>query len=469
MPDRRIFLKTALGALTAAGALPAGLLAATTAREPANVPLRGMLGVSAAGLDAGKAGLEPASSADQSARLQALLEQAAAEGLALILPAGRYHIARLELPDGSAVIGAPGGASQLIATGDGTMLAARGVSRVTLRDVSLEGRRFARVGGSAGLVALNDVEALMLDGVSLSGGSGHGLALDRCSGTIRGCRISHAAGAGLYALDSRGLSVSDNSVEDCGNGGILIHRRAAGPDGTIVSRNRIARIAATAGGTGQNGNGINAFRADGVTIADNIVAECSFSAIRANSSSDIVIRGNQARASGETAIYCEFAFSGAVVAENLVDGAANGISVVNLDAGGRLATISGNLVRNLRRHGPYPPEGPGFGIGIAVEADCAVSGNTIENAPRWGLLIGWGPYLRDVAVTGNVIRQATIGMAVSVVEGSGGALVTGNLFSGTPGGAIVGHRWADAASGDLLAMPTDALPPRLTLAGNRRG
>ena len=33
--------------------------------------------------------------------------------------------------------------------------------------------------------------------------------------------------------------------------------------------------------------------------------------------------------SGETAIYAEFAFQGAVIGSNIVDGAANGISVVN--------------------------------------------------------------------------------------------------------------------------------------------
>ena len=39
------------------------------------------------------------------------------------------------------------------------------------------------------------------------------------------------------------------------------------------------------------------------------------------------------------------------------------------------------------------------GIGIAVEADVAVTGNVIEGAPSAGISVGWGAYMRDVSVT----------------------------------------------------------------------
>ena len=45
--------------------------------------------------------------------------------------------------------------------------------------------------------------------------------------------------------------------------------------------------------------------------------------------------------SGETGIYSEFQFEGAVISANVVDGATNGISVVNFNEGGRLATVTG--------------------------------------------------------------------------------------------------------------------------------
>jgi uncharacterized secreted repeat protein (TIGR03808 family) len=148
-----------------------------------------------------------------------------------------------------------------------------------------------------------------------------------------------------------------------------------------------------------------------------------------------------------------------------VDGAANGISIANFNEGGRLAVVSNNIVRNISPTGPYVHDSVGFGIGIGVEADTVVSNNVIENVPRWGMLIGWGPYLRNVSVTGNVIRDARIGCAVTVAEEPGDALISGNLFDGTPGGAIVGFRWHEAATKDLASG--DDRFPHLTIEGNR--
>ena len=133
--------------------------------------------------------------------------------------------------------------------------------------------------------------------------------------------------------------------------------------------------------------------------------------------------------------------------------------------GGRLATCSGNIVRNIVNEGPYPAEVQGFGIGIAVEADTAVTGNVIENVARIGLHMGWGRYLRDVNASANVIRDCPTGIAVTVVEEAGPALVANNIISGAGAGAIVGYRWTEAVTGDLTAPGTD-IPAHLRLSGN---
>ncbi len=83
----------------------------------------------------------------------------------------------------------------------------------------------------------------------------------------------------------------------------------------------------------------------------------------------------------------------------------------------------------------------------------------------WGLQLGWGPYLRDVTATGNIIRRTKIGIAVSIVEGAGPTIVADNLISSAEQGAILGTRWADIATGELIGG--SAIPPRLTLTGNR--
>ena len=190
------------------------------------------------------------------------------------------------------------------------------------------------------------------------------------------------------------------------------------------------------------------------------MSDCAFSAIRANSASDLQIAGNTCSRSGETALYAEFAFEGAVINGNIVDGAANGISIVNFDKGGRMAVCSGNIVRNLSTEGPYPADAPGFGVGITVEADTAVTGNMVENAPLYGIKIGWGPYMRNVVATGNVIRKAGTGIAVTVVEGAGSAVISDNVISETrkrrdPRLSLVGRRHRrHGASRETPATPT---------------
>ncbi|MEO1747467.1 MAG: TIGR03808 family TAT-translocated repetitive protein, partial [Pseudomonadota bacterium] len=219
------------------------------------------------------------------------------------------------------------------------------------------------------------------------------------------------------------------------------------------------------GGTGQWGNGINVYRADDVSITDNMIADCAFSSIRANTARNIQITSNRCDKSGETAIYAEFSFKNAIIADNLVTGGANGISVTNLNEGGRGATVSGNIIRDLSDVGPYPAMAPGFGIGIAVEADTVVAGNLIDGAPLFGINAGWGPHLRDVVLQANVIRNAKIGIGVSEADGVGKIIIADNLIAARDG-AIRTHRWTKMDGQDLATTPTSA-PVHITVSGNR--
>jgi uncharacterized secreted repeat protein (TIGR03808 family) len=106
------------------------------------------------------------------------------------------------------------------------------------------------------------------------------------------------------------------------------------------------------------------------------------------------------------------------------------------------------------------------GVGIYVEADTAVTGNIVENASAFGIYLGWGPYLRDVTVTGNVVRGSDIGIGVSVVPGVGPALVADNLITGARRGAIVGMDKRKPLSGDLSKDGTGRYS-QLTVYGNR--
>ncbi|EKF19820.1 TIGR03808 family TAT-translocated repetitive protein [Nitratireductor pacificus] len=453
--NRRHLLKASAGFAVLGLAMPRAFAAG-----------RAGLGLAAASaVNAGEFGVAPNAGSDQTAALKALLDRASGEDLPVFLPPGHYVVAGLDLPRRTRLLGVPG-ATRLIHGGNAAFLSGRDLELLSLEGLALDGVRVPLAGGARALLDVRGIAALAIDRCTVTGSGGSGIALERAAGRIERTGIANVAEYGLYTLDGRGLDISGNRVADCGNGGILVHRSAPGEDGTSVSGNRIARIRADRGGTGQYGNGINAYRADNVRVSGNEISDCAFSAIRGNSAGNIRVSANTCLRSGETAIYAEFAFQGAVIADNIVDGGAHGISMANFDKGGRLCVCSGNLIRNLSARGPYPSPLAGFGVGINVEADSAVTGNVIENVPLCGIRMGWGPFLRNVAATGNVVRKAPVGVVVSVVEGSGSAVVSNNIFEDTPAGAIVGYRWAEAVTGDLAVAGGEAIH-HLTVAGNR--
>ena len=193
------------------------------------------------------------------------------------------------------------------------------------------------------------------------------------------------------------------------------------------------RIRADGGGTGENGNGVNVFRAGGVLVSGNRITDCAFSAVRGNASSDIQIIANSCARLGEVAIYAEFGFEGALIANNLVDTAATGITVTNFNDGGRLAVVQGNLVRNLFRREHEAVDKRGHGI--TVEADTVLTGNVVERAPTAGIVIGWG---RTCARSSPhpTLRACRVGILVTSDMGAGACLLSNNMVSGATDGAI---------------------------------
>lgn len=400
-------------------------------------------------IDSADLGLLPNAADDQTAQFQNAVNRAVERGRALFLPAGTYPVANLRLPSGTLIVGVPGRTRLVYQGGGGQLIRAEGVSNIGLTGLTFDGANRSIGDFTEGLLHFIGAKDVVLDNCEITGSAKMGLLMDRCSGRVENCAISGAAEAGLRSNEATGLAIINNTVTDCANGGIWVHRWREGEDGTIVSGNRVERIGARYGGTGQFGNGINVFRAHGVMVSNNRIADCAFSAIRSNAGSNVQIIGNSCLRSGETAIYSEFGFQGAVIANNIVDGGTIGISIANFMDGGRMAVCSGNLIRNIRKDGPYPPEVAGFGIGIAVEADTTVTGNVVEGAPKFGLMIGWGPYMRNVAASQNVVRDCGTGIAVTVVEGAGPAVITGNIVQGSKNGAINGYRWLEKATGEL--------------------
>ena len=405
---------------------------------------------SALGRDASQFGVRPGSPDDQTRALQRAIDEAARAQVPLALPPGVYRTGMLRLVSGTQLIGVRG-ATKLVFTGGASMFSGEGASSIGLTNIMLDGGGIA-LPTRRGLVHCLAGRDIRITDCEITGSGGNGLWFENVSGDVSGNIISNTATTAVVSFDAQGLIVSRNTILGTNDNGIEILRTAIGDDGTLVLDNRIEDIKAGPGGSGQYGNAINAFRAGNVIVRGNRIRNCDYSAVRGNSASNIQISGNSVSNVREVALYSEFSFEGAVIANNTVDGAALGVSVCNFNEGGRLSVVQGNIIRNLspkRPIGTAPDDDAG--IGIYVEADTSVTGNVIENAPSFGIIAGWGKYLRDVAITGNVIRNAFVGIGVSVTPGAGTALVNNNMISGAPRGAVVGLDHARPVTPDLAA------------------
>lgn len=436
-----------------------GLSAAGVAAPMIPKPARAnATAIGALGIDVTHFGVTPGSQDDQSEALQRAVDAAAAARVPLWLPAGAYLAAGIKLPSGAQLFGVRGATRLVLGTGHSLVTSDR-ADQITLQGLLFEG-----VGRSmrGGLVQIRDTRGFRMHDCTVQASGGNGIDLEGVAGDISGNTVIGAGKTAIFSLDARGLSISNNTILNAANNGIQVWRSKPGDDGTLVTGNRIEEVSARDGGSGQNGNGINIFRAASVMVEGNRIRNCAFSAVRGNAASNLHIRGNAVSGLGEVALYAEFGFEGAVISGNSIDSAATGISITNFNEGGRLAVCQGNLIRNITRGDAKI----GQGAGIFVEADASVSGNVIEKTIYAGVIAGYGKFLRDVAISGNVIRSSPIGIGVSMSEGAGSALVADNLISGASTGAVVGLDGRRIITGDLTKEDPSRFA-QVTLNGNR--
>lgn len=417
------------------------------------------------GINANSEGLRAGSINDQGKQLQNILEKASSSNQAVFIEPGRYKISNLTLPKNTRLYGTSN-ATIFEYAGSDHFLYAENSNHIELEGIKFDGgllpvKEYARAN-----LGIMNVKHLSIENCHITNASQSGIETTKSSGRISNNRIDTAVGtAGIVGQANTGMMISDNVVSECANAGILVYRRDVGADSSMITNNRVKFISAVKGGTGQYGNGINTWQADGVMISNNHISDCAYSTVRSNSCSNLQITNNTCLRAGETSIYSEFAFQGALISGNIVDGGARGISIANLDHGGRLTVCSNNLVRNIHENAPYPDDQHIFGTGILAEADIAITGNVIERTSRFGMLLGWGEYLRNITASSNIIRDTKTGFYVSVVEGAGLVSISNNVIARASHG-IVGYRWQEAVTGDMVKEGASNYA-NISLQGNR--
>jgi uncharacterized secreted repeat protein (TIGR03808 family) len=442
------------------------LFAVIAAGSAASVPLPQPAWAEPSLWEQARSGLRPEGREDQTSALQRAVDESARTRKPLVLTAGVYRASGLKLPAGAQVWGTRGATTLVLSRAGASLISAAGSDQITLSGLLFDGDR-KPLPDRKGLVHLENCQGIKIADCAFARSGGNALVAISSAGEFVDSTFMDISDVAVHLLDSRGFLIARNHIKAAGNAGMQVWRSRPGDDATMVIDNRLEHIESRQGGSGQYGNAINVFRADNVIVRGNRIRHCTFSAVRGNAASNLHVEGNSISDAREVAIYAEFAFEGALIANNSIEGAAIGISVTNFNEGGRLAVVQGNLIRNLlprRPAGTDPADGGG--IGISVEADTTVSGNVIENAPTAGIMLGWGPHLRDVAVTGNVVRKVGIGIGASVAPGAGTALIANNVISESRGGAVVGMQLGEPVTGDLTKAGSEQYA-HLMVTGNR--
>ena len=410
-------------------------------------------------VDARQFGVEPDLPLDQSRALQRAIDRAAGSGGRLFLPAGNYVAGGLVVRNTVQLVGVAG-RSRLISPAGAPVLSVRGAGDVVISGLVLDGAGSAPIGRDRALVAFEDAERLVMENCRIVGSAGNGVSLRQCSGRVMHNEITGVAGAGLFAIDSAGLEIAGNHVHDCADNGVLVWQSAKRNDGTIVvpqpdrtdwsAQRRVGAI-------WQRGECVSRRGRDGQRQRD---FRLCWSAVRNNAGDNVQIVNNTCLRSGEVALYAEFGFQGAVINNNIVDGAGTGVSITNFSDGGRLAVCANNIIRNVNRRPPNHSRN----VGIAVEADTVVSGNVVEAVPGIGYALGWGRYSRNISATGNIARGCDYGFAASMTPGAGQSMMANNIISGARSAAIIGMDHDKVMTGDLAEAGD--VPDVLKLSGN---
>ena len=443
-----------------------------------------------------------------SATMQVIFNQAVTSGLPVQVRPGNYDFGNTSISGPIVVQGVPGTVNFRMTAGSEYILYMGAFTSAHFFGIDFDGQNVAFTANGTliiqGLVNMQKASGTLISRASFErctfrNSTLSGLSVNEVRTSVTNCVFSACQKKSIGVVSVDELTVSGSRFEDqdhaihCSPGAALnvdiegnIIKRcrrngiAFEPSGTAkinqnisIRGNKINKLLASdtwavsrtdLASTGGEGNGILLYLTTNAVVAGNDVADCQFSAIRTNVSSQLTISGNLCRGSGETALYVEtvgisVGELGAIVDGNLVYGGGAGISVVNFNTQGKFSTVSGNIVRDIATRdithsgGTYKTAG----TGIYVEGDSAVTGNTIQNC-YFGLALGTGTFTSDLIATGNVIRQTTLGIGVSGAS-TKEILISGNLIAGYSSGAIKTFTYSETVP--LIISGADLAPANL--------
>ncbi len=362
-----------------------------------------------------------------------------------------YHVL---LPDGAHLLGAPGGSTLRLGY-DGGLFANPGPQRaVTLENITFDGAN-RPIGEAFGLGNFYDVAEVAVENCVFRN-STTGLFQHRCGGRIRLSRFHDLLGTAIHDDNCAGMVIDSNRIERIGDNGVhhwSLHSRRH--DGSRISNNVIADIHNRSGGDGMFGNGVRVAECGPVTIENNAIERCAYTAVRNTSCWQVTVAENRCKGFNEKAMYAEFSFRDAVFRNNVISDCGAGISATNYlgPGNGDGALLEGNVITGLRPSHPDHEFGPrsGWLHGVHGEGDARIVGNTVVGSPAVAILAGFFAARHNVTVEDNRLIDNEYAIGFANQDGVEACAIRRNDIRGSKKANIVAMFQERIVSGDLSA------------------
>jgi uncharacterized secreted repeat protein (TIGR03808 family) len=405
-----------------------------------------------------------------SALLSGLAEAALARR-PFVLPRGVTTIYQIFLPEGAHLVAHRAGSTLRLGY-PGPMISNHDpLESLTFEDVTFDGAARA-INDAFGLLTLSDVAQVEMENCVIQH-STTGLMQKRCSGRIRLSTFRDLTGTAILDDNCVGVTVDANRIERCGDNGV--HHwggKSKRYDGSRISNNTIADIDNRSGGEGLYGNGVRVAETGPVTIENNRIERCAYTAVRNTGGWDVVIADNRCKGFNEKAMYAEFGFRNATFRNNVIEDCGAGISATNYvgPGNGAGALIAGNVVSKIRPSHPDPDFGPRMNwlCGVEGEGDVRMVGNIVTGSPWFGVLAGFFDARNNVVVEDNRLIDNEYGIGFATQgDRLGPCEISGNDLRGSKKANIVAMFQTQVISGDMALPGAANIYKNVVIRANR--
>ncbi|MBV7503645.1 right-handed parallel beta-helix repeat-containing protein [Bacillus sp. sid0103] len=325
---------------------------------------------------------------NDSAAIQNIIDSLSNKGMRLYFPLGTYLIGnQLNLVSKLHLIGAKGAVFKLGTTSGMVDITSR--SDIVFENIIFDGNNLALTIELLGFFTSNNI---VLDKCTFRNVKHHAIVSYETSLLMRDCVLTDITKEAIRLDSTKPATIERTTITNATNAGIEVANGGSVKYVSNIFRHNVISNITSTGGTGENGNGIVVDKVNGALITHNVISQTARSGIRLNNSGDTVVSSNRVNNAGDWAIYAEFGGNNVVISDNLILDSNGGISCTNSNVGGKVMTVSGNILRNITD------------TAIDIEDSTVVTCNNIDGAV-WGIRMGWGAYGKKLIVTSNIIAD----------------------------------------------------------------